>query len=240
MLSSIEDGYNTSYIDSLIISLFYKTSTFNFFINSQPKDINIYYLQELFNKIIDLLKSNYIISSESINEIRNYSIYCGWQKDNNIINLFPVSEYYKFLIDKFNIKYIQVSNTLIPYIDIHFDNNNNDSNGLNLNILLEKYEINDENNIIPIHINRNNFNIKIDIMKKIKLTNNKIAVFHSVICYSNINPHYYSIITDYNKDWYIHDSTIKPSINKITDIKDINISNKIKNECVMIFYKSFN
>lgn len=101
--------------------------------------------------------------------------------------------------------------------------------------------------IIPIFINRyvggrKLTTKKLDIMKKIKFVDNDdpnqksiLWTIHSVLCFSDINPHYYSIL-NVGDEWYLYDSFMKPSLNKI-DMKKEEFMLKIKQECIMIFYR---
>ena len=103
--------------------------------------------------------------------------------------------------------------------------------------------------LIPIHVNRNIYGNKIntcsvDIMKKIKFSTsddsnqkNMSWQIHGVICYSKTTQQYYSLIQLISGDWYMYDSTQKPSIYKIENMKKDDFNFKIKEECVFILYR---
>jgi hypothetical protein len=195
----VEDGYNTSYIDALLTALFYKeTSATNFILDNIPKKSEGYYLQELIKtKYVNPLRKNCSITSNIINEIRNYSIICGWSKNTNITELKDLCEFYIFLADIFNIPKIECE-----IIDIKDNILITDTNKIAKDILIFDLKDNDtirnlmikwiDNNIkninncyklcnipqfITIKINRFNpnglkNNYKIDIMKRIKFFGN--------------------------------------------------------------------
>ena len=91
----VENGYNTSYIDSLLIALFYKNSSIIDVLENEPTIPEVYYLQELIKfKFVNQIKKGYSIFFQSINEIRNYSIIYGWNTKGNIDEQQSCIEYY--------------------------------------------------------------------------------------------------------------------------------------------------
>jgi hypothetical protein len=103
--------------------------------------------------------------------------------------------------------------------------------------------------IIPIRINRtnensNNLTFCVDIMEKIRFKNhtnknqNKTSwIIHSVICFSNSGGgNYYSIVQGNDNQWYLFSNDKMPSFFKI-NILEKDISEKIKQECVLILYR---
>lgn len=243
-----EDGYNTSYIYSLLIGMFYSQSIlYNILLESDPINIYFIYLQECIkNELIEPMRKykNILIPSSTINKIRNYSFINGWKLDNpNILmNEHNVDEYYDFFIKN-------ISNESI----ILSDKNNNQNNLLYLNIILNtnkttiKKELNDYMlnktlvnvpNIIPIKISRNNDNSEIDINKKIKFSSdlNKRWYIHSILCRNEHNNKkmYYTILLHDDKLLLFNPNLI-PTLKEIN--LDNNIKSKIKKECIFIFYK---
>ena len=85
----IEGGYNTSYINSLLTTLFYKKNEYlKELLNGEPTQTAGYYLQELIkSNYIEPLCKNYTIKNDVINEIRNISISVYWKNKYNKINL---------------------------------------------------------------------------------------------------------------------------------------------------------
>lgn len=258
----VEDGLNTSYIDSLFVSMFYKPSYIQNILSNYTNNLNFLHLQDIiFHYFVRNMRCGYTINSQIINEIRNYLIYCGWKNDCNIIDMFEVQELFDFIINGCSDEKI-----------IMIDNMNNDVNNKNifaknfihLNIQknsdiktlmddficdqLKDYKLINLPNFIPIFLDRNLFSGKIndsliDIQQAIQLEKNNIDVeqqgvvwiLHSVICYSKTDRgNYYSIVCDKN-GWYIYSNSKLPSIKKI-DIKDEDIAYKIKKECVFLFY----
>ncbi|ATZ80869.1 hypothetical protein BMW23_0823 [Bodo saltans virus] len=245
----VEDGFNTSYIDTLLMALFYKPSYIQDILSDTPSNPDFIYLQELiYQNFVCNIRCHFSVDASTINEIRNYMFLCGWQNEYNITDQYNVNELYSFLINGFNsnkIKYIDdnKNETHIDYIECHVDTNTNTK------ILIEKHvnEITDSKLIeipkyIPLFLNRKN-NFDVDIKYGINLKNNilnddeKLTLWtiHSIICLpQNETKHYYSIIYDRN-EWYYFDNTKLPSLIKI-DIKNEDIALKIKKESIFILY----
>ena len=106
----IDDGYNTSYIDSLLIALFYskRNNILYNMLSDIPEQIHFSYLQDLIQtNFIEQIKNGFTIDITIINEIRNYSIMCGWKDSPNMTDLFNIVDYMCFLTTGFgtNMKY---------------------------------------------------------------------------------------------------------------------------------------
>jgi hypothetical protein len=198
----VSDGFNTSYIDSLIVGLFYKETHLDEMLIQIPEKMKFAYLQELmYNNIVYLVRHNFCVDATLINEIRNYSIICGWKCGLNITELYNVIDYLDFLITGFNFGHISyeiieiqkgISETTksldINYIQINVGSDNDIQTLLKkwiCNILLE--DVNDDNDIyyhfkelpmfITIYLNRTMENkqintCSIDIKKRIKFYKN--------------------------------------------------------------------
>lgn len=202
MIFIIADGLNTSYIDSLLMGLFYKKSHLEEMLAQFPEDIKFTYLQELINNIvIELARKDFSIDSSLINEIRNYSIICGWKQGQNILELYNVVDYLDFLITGFNFGYItfeiiEIHNEIqtetskllqLNYIQINVGSDSDTKTLLNKwidNILFEKtsddlltyYHFKELPMFVTMYLNRNDNNqinnCLIDIKKKIKFYKN--------------------------------------------------------------------
>jgi hypothetical protein len=199
IFSVIEDGYNTSYIDSVLICLFYKQDI-NFILEETPKKQEGFYLQELIkNKFVNPIQRNYSITSNIMNEIRNYSVICGWSSDGNITDNKDCTEYLCFLLDIFNSKPLQfeifqIENNIIKdnpqiistqYINLIPQKDDTIHNLLQYWInskifypdenIIQCYKLVNIPQFIICHINRFDKNIrnnfKINIMKHIKFFN---------------------------------------------------------------------
>jgi hypothetical protein len=192
----IGNGLNTSYIDSLIMALFYKSSCLRYILIQNPENSKFMYLQELIDKnFIKNIDSGNSIDPSFINEIRNYSNICGWKEHGNITDLYSVLEYLKFLMAG-----IGFGNMDMDFIEL---NNNNKIKTISMNyifvqiientdvkILLESWyysnikkiakknktvynKFRDIPIIIPIYFSREQGSTyKVDIKKKIKFKNN--------------------------------------------------------------------
>jgi hypothetical protein len=99
----VADGLNTSYIDSLLTGLFYKQTHLQEMLIQLPENIKFAYLQDLINNnFVDPIRHNFSVDSTLINEIRNYSIICGWKEGYNITDLYNVTDFLDFLITGIN------------------------------------------------------------------------------------------------------------------------------------------
>jgi hypothetical protein len=260
IFSIVENNYNITYIDSLLMALFYNQINFT---NNKLINTEYLYIQGLIQyNFIDVIKKNHSLDMSILNEIRNYSIICGWKPNENILDLYDVIDYYKFLLDGFNNNFLLFKLTNINnnkeeikklyYIDITLEQNNVETTiylllntwiDNNLICTYNKYNFIDIPNYIPIYIERkynNKLNVKkIDIMKKIRFQQieNITYTIHSIICYSTINNHYYTLLCMTQDKWLLYNSTLKPSLFVISDFKYCDFVNKIKQECVFIFYK---
>lgn len=260
----VANGLNTSYIDSLLMALFYKSSHLRSILSQYPDQSKFLYLQELINNnFIDNAKHYYSIDSSIMNEIRNYSIICGWKEGGNITDLYTVTDYLKFLmlgigfgqIDFEFVEFDEKVKTLsMNYIDVPILENTD------VKLLLEKwYDDNIKKStilcnrfkeipvMIPIYFNRNNtqyISLQVDIKKKIKFKKNYDCTqnlaswsIHALICFSNSGGgNYYSIININLNEWYMFSNDKLPSLIQI-NLSDPNIANKIKQECILAIYK---
>ena len=265
----VEDGLNTSYIDSLLIALFYTQTHLQNMLFQQPQDSKFVYLQELIlNNFVNKIKKNYSIESSIINEIRNYSFVCDWKKNTyNLTGLFNVVDYFEFLTKGFDynnleIDIIEINRTkefmkqlVIPYIEVvpKYDTNIKDliddwkNKIIRSNNKFISYNFKEIPLMIPIYINRKEINgsinvNKVDIYKKVKFKGKRVNLIndcewniHSIICHSSSGGgNYYSLIKN-NNEWNIFSNNKIPSLSSF-DMKNVNMCNKIKQECVLILY----
>lgn len=194
----VENGLNTCYIDSLFVSLFYRDCEhLNYILENTPSRVEGFYLQELIkNKFVLPIQKNYSISSNIMNEIRNYSVICGWSKDGDITDQKDCIEFYSFLIDLFNVSPLEFeilefkNNTLnnntqkiiLPFITLNPTKDDTVKNLLQYWInsktyspdenIINFYKLSNIPQFILLYINRFNNDVrnqyKIDIMKRIK------------------------------------------------------------------------
>ena len=76
----VENGYNTSYINTLLFSLFYRPNKYlDELLNKNMNNPSAYYLQELIKEnFVGPIRKHFSISNENINEIRNYLMINNW------------------------------------------------------------------------------------------------------------------------------------------------------------------
>ena len=253
---AFDDGYNTSYIDSLLIGLFYDINQCANLLTNNPKTNSFYYVQEMIkHDIMDAVHSNYSISYSKINEFRNFIIACGWKHNENIVNLHNVVDLYGFLIENigcgelyYDIFDVMLGSVLTHKVN-HIECSITEDKSTSVNSLLQVWKDKNINinkikfinfpEIIPIYINRSGFlNVHVDITKGIKICNvsynNMVWYASTIICFSNAEKQYYSVLR-LDKEWYFFSNKNIPAMIKI-NIRDNITAKKIQTECVLIFY----
>ena len=259
----IEDGCNSSYITSLITSLFYKSSNADDILNIEPVDPKFTYALELIrSRFVEPMRRGFSVHSDVINEFRNYINKCNWKSDvKTILNDHDIKEFYKYFMNKIyednDITFLRINNgenigevsmsiielpvpiglPKVSLTDLF-------KMWLSSNIVMDKYKyrVKDLPQIIPLFIKRDNSSkTKVDIMHKIKLFNvcddlqAKISWnIHAIVCH-NDDVGYYSIVKDGNKWINISDKDI-PSFRQI-DMYDETDVHKISLDSVLVFYK---
>jgi len=196
----VADGLNTSYIDSTLMALFYKSSHLQEMLVQQPDKSEFIYLQEMINNnFIDPARHNFSIESSIINEIRNYSFVCGWKTSSNITELFSVADYLSFLMkgfsfDNIKLEVVEMSDhdeevrvLNFDYIEVHVNDDNNIDHLIKkwLEHCIKKtkplssvhYRFAELPMLVPIFLNRNigkdiTNTSQIDIFNKIKFKKN--------------------------------------------------------------------
>lgn len=277
----IENGFNTCYISSLLMAIFYKSSYLDSMLHTTPKNIEMIYLQEIIKtKFVDRVRSGTSILMEIMNEIRTFSNVCGWLTLDELLEQQNVNEYFTFLSDCVQLPPIELQkiNTTkyfgsildtgeiksVPFISLLVPEDIDEVSIKTLLSDLTNYIIFDKNekekelyiykimNIpysIGISLNRfdNQYNkriiTKINIQKKIKLPNINDEgglkwSIHSIICHTGDtlkSGHYYAVIFSSDNKWFIFDDHEIPSLNEV-NIKNTDIMNKIKSECVFLIY----
>lgn len=112
----VENGFNTCYISSLLMALFYKPSCLDKILSQEPKEPDTIYLQEMIKaKFVDKVRSGISVLSEVMNEIRTYANICGWLKDipNEMSDQQDVNEFFGFLIDKTDFPHVEIQRRTI-------------------------------------------------------------------------------------------------------------------------------
>ncbi len=231
----IDDGYNTNYISALLVALFYKNSYFDCVLANDPKNYKIMYLQELIKyKFVDKLRSNMSILTETINEIRLCLAWCDIIKYDTLLNNIDVYEMYVSVAEKTHVTPIEKTTCNIYMIELAPEHNTSIKDMLDI-----WKRINTVINtplVICINIQRTN-NCEVNIQKSIRLCTEKYGAnwkMHSIICKEEQTNVYYSVLENKER-YYLFSDKIAPAITLI-EIKDPEVSMKIKSECVMILY----
>lgn len=195
----VEDGYNSSYMTSLLIGLFYQnTNIVQILLNAEPFNINFIYFQEMVkHNFLDKIRKKMCIMSGCVNELRNFLFLNGFLNGYEIINECDVLYFYKFLLNNISNQTLLINDK--EYQHIEFDMSMNSQENISvkslLNTWLQKNTIYLKNDfqgshipqIVPLYINRNGKPIKIDINEKIKLSKNVNVkwIINSVICFKD-------------------------------------------------------
>ncbi|ARF09166.1 ubiquitin carboxyl-terminal hydrolase [Catovirus CTV1] len=113
----VENGYNTCYIDSLLIGLFYVPSNiYNNMLENDPINKDFLYLQEIIKcNFIEPIRKGISVSGEIVNEIRNYSFINGWKinEPHELTEQQDITEYYNFLLENLSNQLIYINRTTI-------------------------------------------------------------------------------------------------------------------------------
>lgn len=234
MVFIIENLYNTSYISTILLALFYKPSIIerSLIIDNNNSTLYGILLQKCIQKnFISLLRKNTNITIKNINNIRNNAFLHGWH-NNNLNELIQKYDPIDFII--FIMKIISFIPFTITYNDITEDTyifnlnlllNNDDIQNIYFQESINKKIINIPQFII-FNVELNNNNIKIN--KKIKLFpknheyNQLLWTFHS--CIYKLNNQYHVLINENNELCDIVPNEII-NVNKINSIITENIDN---------------
>lgn len=217
----IENGYNTSHIYSLFIGLFF--NCIKEFKNIKIKDNTILYLKELINaNILESLMDNKIITSELLNEIRNYSIVCGKSKIKDVLEEQNIIQYYTTILSDFDICKINLNDgTTKMYLEV---------NSL-LDLDDKCKNIMNKPTVLVFLINNSNFFDKLKYAIKIQ----HLDVYYklsSFICYDYKDKIYYTVVLNDNKWCFFNEKQIY-----YKSIGTFNESlNMIKKDCISIQY----
>ncbi len=226
---TIDDGYNTDYLTSLLIALFHKISYFDCILVNKPSDSKIIYMQEILRyKFVDKIRNNISVLTEVINEIKlSLVTFEHYTYDNLIIpkTQHDICNLYNFLATQTGVTPIEKYNDT-SYI-INLESNEDTS----IKELLNKWYSTNKLINIPLVVCINMIHTKkIDIQHKIKLSQyGPKWKIHSIICKGE---NYYSILNNGGRFILFNDKMI-PSIQYI-NMK--NMAEQIKEECIMAFY----
>lgn len=247
---------NKSCITSIIMCLFYISSSFDKMLSTSVNSNSVIYLQEyLVCTINKKIRANKSLTLNNINTL--YDIICesGFNFSNYENNVIDVFNFFisKLKYDGTYIRYVQKNiNTFtkeIAYMPINLLNNNSPTIKNIFNTFTTDCQFLNFPEHICFYINRFEL-LKINrtfvnISKQISYSYNndilhtKTWRFCSLICHTGDsiqNGHYYSIIYKHTSNlFYVCDDMIIPSLIKI-DLKDEFVRKKIESECVFIIY----
>lgn len=236
----IESGHNSSYLTSVLISLFFNNTYLeDMLLNKNTDDIKFVYLQELIkNEFINNIKNNKSIFSKSINKIRILSHFFGWLKEEHLFEETNPKDYVNFLLCNFDAYSLNKNKNTV--VDITVNNNTSIKNECDKRFK-DPIKLSKIFPLLTINVNKSTNKDSIEIEKHITLTyiinNDTIQIkwlFHSAICFDGKK--YYSLIVS-KKKWYFFSDNHLPAFISI-DMSNLNTINKIKSEVCLVFYKT--
>ena len=111
----VKNGFNTCYIDSLLMALFAAKSTNDFLLNKDV-EVEAIYLQEFIKiNFVDKVRNNLSVDEEMINNIRLLCIENGWKSESldEMYEQQDVSEFYSFLLNRLSGNLIEIKRSTI-------------------------------------------------------------------------------------------------------------------------------
>lgn len=252
----VEDGFNTSYIDTLLVALFYTPSIYlDELLRVTPKDSRYIYLQEMIKtKFVDKLRKNLSIPSDTLNELRIYmKLFCDWKIE--LLSQQDITEFYRYIMVIMNAPTVNVvmeegdSKEVLPFIDLvpPFQGE------VTVKELISRWmggkrKVSNVPNFVGVYLNRfsegGRNNVLVDINRKIKLSHVTDSVdglrwkIHSLICHqgdSLVTGHYYGLVAGSKDIWYIFDNRYIPSVREV-NIKLPGIMERIKVDVIFAIY----
>lgn len=169
--TTVENGINTCYIDSLLTSLFCFPSSTENILSKDVDDTNLIILQgTIMEKFIKPLRTGELIDADTMMFIRECMHQLGWRSDEDLFEQQDVSELYSFFCDVFNGEMIKTKRTtysesidektdgaeeIIPFISLNLDESQEKTTVINL---INKWLYNNECSIKrTIEIDGNEF-----------------------------------------------------------------------------------
>lgn len=139
----VENPGNCCYIDSLLMALFYSPSYTNTLLINNIADVEAMYLQECVKEqFVNLVQNHKSVSIDNINFIKYMLLQNGWKTFQELYEQQDISEFYTFLIKKFEGQLIEIKRKTIseepskdsagkiekiPFIPLSFGSKQSDS-----------------------------------------------------------------------------------------------------------------
>lgn len=110
----VENGFNTCYISSLLMALFYKASYLDVILQSEPKTDIFIYLQEIIKtKFVERVRNGTSVLADVMNEIRSIANICGWLNHEELMEQQDVNELFAFIANQTNLPTIDIQRETI-------------------------------------------------------------------------------------------------------------------------------
>lgn len=117
----IEHEYNADYITSLLVGMFYVSSSIDSLLTNNIKEYGMY-LQEYLNyNFIYNIRNNRSILKNIISYIRYNLFKCGWCNEDDILNYHKVNKLYDFFIEIFNGDRIEIMKEIVTSVPSSID-----------------------------------------------------------------------------------------------------------------------
>jgi len=219
----VEDGYNTTYISTLLTALFHKPSIIDRVLlldNNSHKLAGILLQRTIEKYYVTSFRYGTSITSKALNQIRNCACISGWKNTNNIddmCNEYNPIELYEFIASLIEVIPIDLSNKKTFVIDLP-----------NIkNTVQESFNLWQVNNTIINIPQVVIFNIKqptqvFNINKKIRLFQKEHDYhrikwkFHAIICCQN---EIYKTIITIDHNLFMFSPNTYPCLSKIESIQ---------------------
>lgn len=236
----IEDGYNTSYMATLFMALFYSRSMIERYLlleNDNEKFDGLYLQKLIQHNFVDNVRKNLNITSKMLNEIRLCAITNGWMNDGDIFKAFGDAEPIDFLW--FMLRLIRFrpmefegekTNTEVDYEKMYVVKSQGGATCIKA--LYDEWAKNNSISNIPVMVlfqidnilAEFNINKKITLFPKKHQYHNINWVFHSLF-YNDGKSGYKTLMRD-NDDLLIFNNNEFPNIKKITSAELSGMANK--------------
>lgn len=247
----VEKNHNTTYLSTLLVTLFYRSSYNETLLSTTPKNYSHIYLQECIKTLFfSPLKNNMYIPQKNLDIIRNILNLVKILPDNNIMTEYTINILYNDLIHCLNFQ--QFTNKSECFEPIVYDINKKKEHyepfimhNINTKQIVNDWSMNYKNNLINIPriicisiVGRKyNKNVSIDIKCKIQINNIQFLSgikwsIRSIICCNNNKYSSYLLFPD--NIWYMYNEQNIPCITKI-NLSDH--ESTIKEFSVLIFYE---
>lgn len=98
----IENAGNSSYIDSLLVCLFYVQNYTDVMLYKKVESKYLYLQEYILTEFVEKIRNNNSIFKETINKLRYLCFRCGWSNEGEILNICNIIDFYNFIASVLN------------------------------------------------------------------------------------------------------------------------------------------